>query len=97
MNLTGKIEIAVLILGIMIGAFIIHADLKGILAFRIAKYKADAKSLATGRRIRYYVLPLNGRLRVLSTRQLARINRKLPKAHRLNIDKLLRDAYYYTK
>ena len=97
MNLKEKIEIAVLIVGILIGAFIIHADLKGILAFRIAKYKANAKSLATGRRIRYYVLPINGRLRVLSTRQLARINRKLPKAHRLSIDKLLKDAYYYTK
>lgn len=68
-----------------------------VLKFWIAKRKADLKSAATGTRIRFYVIPVGDKLKVISTRQLSRINRRLPKGKRIDIKWLLENAYYKTK
>lgn len=62
-----------------------------------ARKKADLKSLATGTRIRFYVLPIDGKLHVVSSRTIARINRKRKPKNRITIKIMLEESYYYTK
>lgn len=66
-----------------------------VISFQLAKWKAKKKHLATGKR--YYVIPGKKKLFVLSSYQIKMLNKKLPKARRLNIWRLLHTKYYHTK
>lgn len=80
---------------IAVAVFIIWFDKQGELAFWFAKRRANKLHKSTGKR--YYVVPINNRLKVIGSHTLAKVNRKLPKRKRISIDKLLIESYYHTK
>ena len=86
------------ILNIIIAVIVIAAaaiNFQDVIAFKLAKWKARKKHLATGKR--YYVIPGKKKLHVLSSYQIKMLNKKLPKANRINIWKLSLTKYYHTK
>lgn len=68
---------------------------RNVIKFWWAKHTARRKNKETGKR--YYVIPSKDKLHIISTRQVNYLNRKIPKAKRINIFRLLRDSYFHTK